>query len=325
MMGVRNLKIAFSIASLLALLSCATVMPVASAGIDASFGSSSDSAASRLTILTPTSYAHLNSSMVTISWMYNGDDLDYFDLRIDSVEFCVGKLYSSSIELNDGIHVVEVQAHTTANNSYLASVYFVVDTVAPTVSVSPVGTNVSTDASIVAKFSSDIDRSSVRFVVDDVEYSATWSWFGHVATCDMSAPLTAAQEHHASVYGRDMAGNEVSKQWTFRTVDSGTVIGRVLDLNTLEVTRTAIANMIVQLDCGMTAVTDQDGRFTFENVPIGEHELSFANANYTIQRTFTNVIDVIVTKDKVTDVGDITIFANDQAPMLLDWIRTWFI
>jgi len=302
MVGKRHLIIAFSIASLLALLSCATLVPVASA-TDASFESIFDGQASKLTILTPTSGAYLNSSMVTISWSYNADDLSYFDMSVDDGEHVAVNDSFAVLELLDGRHVVEVRAHTTVNEVHVASVHFVVDTVAPTVSVSPTGTNISIDTPIVAMFSSDIDPSSARFVIDDAVHNATWSWFGYVATCDMTAPLTAGHEHHAAVYGRDRAGNAVSEQWSFRTVDGGTVVGRYLYEN-----GSAVVNMTVMLDCGLTAITDDNGRFIFENVPVGPHDLSFVNDwQFTNESMFDKATPVVVTAGNTTDIGDIII------------------
>jgi len=290
-----------SVVSIFALISCAIVVPVASA--DDSFELTYDGQASKLTILTPTSGAYLNSSMVTISWSYNADDLSYYDMSVDDGEYIQRNDSSSVIELLDGSHAVEVRAHTLNSEVHLASVVFVVDTVSPTVSVSPRGTNVSTDASIVAMFSSDIDQSSVRIVLDGVAHNVTWSWFGYVATYQPPYPLTAGHDHRAIVLGQDRAGNAVFERWTFRTVDGGTVVGRYLYEN-----GTAVANMTVMLDCGLFTVTDESGRFAITDVPVGEHKISFINDwQFTNESWFSKATSVVVTVDNIADVGDIVI------------------
>lgn len=250
-------------------------------------------------IVSPTNGSSLNSSSMTVSW--TADDasgIAHFLVRVDggSWQSISAETLSAVIDdLEDGEHSVEVRVVDLADNAAMTSVTFIVDTTAPTVVVSPIGTGVAIDAKIVIEFSEPMNLSSIEIIVShDVEGDVVF--VDNVATYTPNA-LEYNTDYTVSVIGKDLAGNAVAKTWTFSTmVGVGNIGGRIVDSD-----GNALVNVTVTLSNGMTATTDVNGNFAFDNVTAGTYDLTVSKDGY---QTMTK--SVSATADATNDLGSMS-------------------
>jgi hypothetical protein len=210
---------------------------------------------------------------------------------------------SSVLDLADGSYIVAVRAYDTVGHYVESSVSFTVDTVTPTIVVSPIGDEIDIDAKIIIEFSERMDLSSIDIIVSNsVEGEVVF--VDNIANFTPISELEYNREYTVTVTGKDLAGNAVSKTWTFSTmVMLGNVNGRIIDSN-----GQPIANATVTLSNGLSTVTNATGAFVFKDVEIGNYTVSIVKDGY-VTMTTNATIDADVTKD----IGNIAMTASGSA------------
>lgn len=265
-----------------------------------------DTVAPGLRIVTPTTDALLNSSMVSATWSAIGVcGINDYQVSIDGGEWTdVGAETSHSFaSLLDGSHILSVKCEDAAGNWNQTSVSFTLDTIAPLIiDHSPVGSDISVNAMITVSFSERMNESSVNLVIDGV--SGALAWTGSNVTFTPSSPLALNTTYTVDVRGNDIAGNSAELSWSFTTLSGESSIKEVIDHGASDrandttdqgsegvvggeiqgVIKDAAGNPIeyatVTLSNGMTTITDSTGHFIFQNVTAGTYQLNAAKAGF---------------------------------------------
>jgi len=233
-----------------------------------------DATAPTLDITSPTNGSRTRSATVVVEYEAADDQsgVQSIVLRVDGGAWTGD--WSVLDALSDGPHAIEVRVTDFAGNFEVRGVTVTVDTVAPTVTASsPSGSEVVTSSSITVAFSEAMDQGTVSIVIDGV--TGTVAWDGNTAAFTPSSPLAAGTTYSVSVSGSDLAGNAVENSWEFTTSDLGEISGQIVDDS-----GRPLAGATVRLENGMTATTDQQGRFTFADVLPGEHTLTVSMEGY---------------------------------------------
>ena len=243
-----------------------------------------------LEILTPTTGALNNTGNVLVSWAASdaGSGMAKLEMSVDGTIWSqVSGTSDTMTGLSDGPQTVYLRATDVTGNVRIASVTFLVDTVAPTiVGKTPAGSGAPPSTMINVTFSEAMNTGSVNMTVAGI--NGTMSWNGNSVVFTPSSPLAYDTGYSVTVSGKDLAGNQVNATWTFTTLkNEGAIEGVVKDAN-----GAPIANATVTLSNGMTAVTDANGHFVIENVTSG---------NYTM--TMTKDGFVSVTQNVSTSAG----------------------
>ena len=246
--------------------------------------------ATRLVIDSPSNGSYLNSFNITISWHMTGPAVvvEYYLIRVDEGSW-INNTQRTSISLiisEDGLHFVKVNAVTDLDQTFARDVFFVVDTVPPTIiDNSPKGSQVSPSSTIIVQFSEDMYRSSV--ILEGVDGHLIWTEDDRILTVDDA--LAVDREYTIMVYGQDLAGNNLSTfSWTFRTTGDGTVRGQVKDEG-----NNTVAGAEVTLRSGdmvvVTTSTDDDGAFSI-TAPKGKYNLTVSKQEIV---SFTVPVDIV--------------------------------
>jgi len=242
-------------------------------------------------ITSPAEGYHNGTGSVTVKWTASDamSGIDYYLVSADGKTWTKVNVTSFTLAgLDEGEYTVLVRAYDKAGNYNETSVGIVVDMTAPTAGITPSGAGNPIDAVIRVEFSEAMDTSSVTIVVSGV--TGTVSWSDNVATFTPSS-LTAGAQYIVVVSGKDLAGNAFTANGTFSVAATGSIAGRLIDAD-----GNPMANMTVTLDNGMSVKTDSDGRFAFEGVSPGAHELKVSADGYD-----TATRDVTVEAGKTID------------------------
>jgi hypothetical protein len=268
-------------------------------------------------ILNPTGGTN-NTGIIIVTWF--GSDpsgIDQYDLMIFDGAAWVNytglpsTTTSKTIDLDDGTYTIYVRAIDCAGNKNMTHSHVNVDTIAPTVTVTPTGNDVAINATIVVIFSETMDTSTVVLVVNGVAVMITWN--GNVATFVPAAVLEYNRTYAVTVTGKDLAGNEVTHPWLFKTVRNvGNIVGTVVDNDDKP-----IANVTVMLNNGMTTTTDENGHFWFENVTSGQYMVTVSKPTYT-----TVSKDVNITVGETTEIT-LTSVREENIPNA--WLGWWVL
>ncbi|MEM0448266.1 MAG: Ig-like domain-containing protein [Methanomassiliicoccales archaeon] len=282
------------------LIISALVLPFFAAS--ASFASTSP-ASNKMTdggliITQPLNGTRLNVNSVTVKWSFHSPTPERFtfEISIDGGPLIVN-WSSDSLALKgleDGWHLVQVQALGELGTLHQAQVRFFIDTVPPTIiSRSPTGEMVPANAEIMISFSEEMEQSSV--IVEGVEGSVTWGVRGLVLS--PYEPLTPGKVYFVSVSGKDLAGNDlVEEGWSFRVTDEGTIIGVLRD----ERNRSLSGATVKLLSAGeevANTTTDAWGSFSL-TAPQGRYELEISGKGILTVR-----MNVTLTPSSTLDLG----------------------
>jgi len=207
--------------------------------------------------------------------------------------------------LGEGQHMVALKGTSASGNTNITEVPFSVgaggseDVTAPTVTGSPTGSSVGIGTNVVATFSEAMDQSTVVINVSGVSGSTVWS--GNVATFTPAEPLAYGTTYTVNVTGEDLAGNALSDEWTFTTVqNAGTITGIIKEAN-----GNVLEGALVTLSNGMNATTDSNGAFTIENVPSGVYTMTITKDGHpTVTR------DVETTAGQTNDLGAVNLVSE---------------
>jgi len=202
-------------------------------------------------------------------------------MRVDGGEWAEVQSSCDLGDLAEGQHLLEVRAFDVAGNFVIEMVSFTLDPRAPVIAERvPEGEHVDPDTDVTVTFSEEMNVSSVNLTVEGVEGIVSWS--GNTITFDPSTSLRYATAYTVTVSGMDLAGNEVNMSWTFTTTNRGALSGRIVDTN-----GAPVANALVTLDTGETALTDENGLF-YIVTEAGEHTITVTKDGY--QATFSSAL-----------------------------------
>ena len=239
---------------------------------------------------------YLDSSSAYVNWTAQDNvGIGSVRLRVDGGAWMSVAVTDVSVllsNLSEGSHLIELEVFDEVGNNVTVSVTIITDTIDPTAVVGPTGHDVPLDSSIVITFSEAMNTTDVVITVDDLE--GTVSWSGNVLTFHPMAMLYNAI-YVVKVTGTDLAGNEVQLTWTFSTATVGYIEGYVKDSS-----GNAIANATVKLSNNLTATTDANGHFLFENVTLGNYTVTVTKdgfvgltLNVTVLADTTSNLDVM--------------------------------
>ena len=166
-----------------------------------------DTVGPALTIVTPSQGAQLNSSALAVSWSSTGSAgiADYW-VSIDGGAWTdMGQATSHAfVSIADGSHSVTVMCEDRAGNWNETSAYFNIDATAPTVTEhSPIGIDVSRDATVGASFSERMNESSVNMVVNGI--SGTLVWSGNSVTFTPVVDTGVRHGYTVVITGKDLS------------------------------------------------------------------------------------------------------------------------
>lgn len=314
------------------LIISAFVLPFFSAS--ACFASTSP-ASTRMTdggliITQPLNGTHLNTNSVSVKWSFHSPTPERFtyEISIDGGPF-IANWSSDSLTLKgleDGWHMVLVQALGELGTLHQARVQFFIDTVPPTIiSRSPTGEKVPVNAEIMMSFSEEMEQSSV--VVEGVEGSLMWGARGLVLS--PYEPLTPGKVYFVNVSGKDLAGNDlVEEGWSFRVTDEGTIIGVLKD----ERNRSLSGATVKLLSAGeevANTTTDVWGSFTL-TAPQGGYQLEISGKGIlTVRMNVTlapsTTLDLGYIKAQTVKVDPIVTWALVMMAIVLGSILLFFL
>lgn len=235
-----------------------------------------DSISPEVLFSSPSEGAHIGTSAVTVEWtmVETGSGIANTLARVDDGSWFTAFTSLSLISLEDGPHTVVVRSTDNAGNFEDATLNFVVDTVAPTVTGTPTGTSVPIASTVGVAFSEAMDQGSVVISVNGVTGTLTWN--GNTAVFTPSTFLDYSTTYPVTVEGQDLAGHEVSESWSFTTMSNeGSISGTVRDPD-----GNLVENATVTLSNGQIATTDAYGHFVFTNVSAGNYTLEITKAGF---------------------------------------------
>jgi len=202
---------------------------------------------------------------------------------------------------SDGVHRLVLEVRDGAGNSEILTRQFYFDTKKPrVVSALPTGRDVPVDTSVIIEFSEQMNTSSVKVDINDLDGS--YEWKGCNLTFVPSSILEYDKKYSIQVTGSDPAGNRLSPfSWYFITEVnltklSGLVRGFIMDVN-----GTPIANASIRFASGERTYSDGDGWFSII-LPEGDNHLIISFPGYRETK-----FDFRVKGGEILDLGDIPI------------------
>jgi hypothetical protein len=264
-----------------------------------------DGTAPTLTISSPRSSTY-NVDVIEAAW--SGSDVTSgctFSYRLDSGLWsgAAPAMGTNLSSLAQGEHTLQVRAVDGAGNSVTGSVTFSVDSVNPTISsYSPEGVNVSIGCNLTVTFSEAMNRTSLVLSIEGLAGTTTWS--NDTVTLDPTDAMAHLTKYTVTVSGTDLAGNPVSKSWSFTTIGyQGELKGVMRDGNGVP-----MANAHLRLSNGMTTTTDANGNFAFEGLAPGDYSITISRAGYA-----DSTLNATVGMDQSKDMGSIDVSMSPVA------------
>ncbi len=261
-----------------------------------------DTTAPTLVIDLPTDGSLLNVTEGIVQWTASdeGSGLNNTWARMDDGDWIVlgaaeGWRY---ISLTDGEHTLFVRADDQAGNSVERNVTFVVDTVAPTAEVSPIGDELELDSVVVIEFSEQMNITSVIVTMEGVVGNVSWE--GNLLTLSPSA-LEYARDYLVTVSGRDLAGNAMELNWTFTTTaGTGSLTGTLVNED-----GEPLANVTVHAG-DQSAVTNDLGRFVLNDLAPANYILTVNKEGYEM---YSSTVSVVAGDSD--ELGELTLIAQE--------------
>ncbi len=269
-----------------------------------------DTSTPSLTVTEPYSGESIAGTSVQVAWSGNAaSGMGNYWVSLDGgewIEVDTNTTYTFN-GLGQGQHVVTLKGTSYAGNTNITDVPFSItasspnDVTAPTVIGSPTDSSVGIGSNVVATFSEAMNQSAVVINVSGVSGTITWS--GNVATFTPAEPLAYGTTYTVNVTGEDLAGNAMSEEWTFTTLENaGTITGIIKDAN-----GNVLAGALVTLSNGMNATTDENGAFTIENITSGVYTLTITKDGHpTVTR------DVETTAGQTNNLGAVNMVSGSN-------------
>lgn len=234
-----------------------------------------DTSVPAIDILSPSQGSRTNATSVVVEW--TSDDpgsLVGVEVQVDGGDWMAYDAASRQIALaalSDGEHQVSVRGSYANGRTYVDSITFHVDTVAPVVeSASPRDLVQQKPSAITVAMSESIAEATM--VVDGVD--GTVSWEGSNLEFVPSSKLLRGIDYTVAVRVVDLAGNAMSTSWSFTIAELPPAKGVVTDSD-----GRPVAGAVVALNTGDQAVTDGDGTFLLDVEP-GTYEVTVSRDGY---------------------------------------------
>lgn len=164
-----------------------------------------DTTPPQVTITQPEAGAYLPTQLVAVSW--SGSDnigIDHYEIRVDGGDWQdVGTATTTTFQLQDGQHSVEVKALDRAGNEARASIVFTVDTTPPVVQVLSPAPGSYVNTSLVT-----VTWQAEEANLDHFEVSVDGGDWQDVGTSTTYTATLMEGSHSISVKAVDKAGNE---------------------------------------------------------------------------------------------------------------------
>jgi len=262
----------------------------------------------------PVNGSHLSALNITVSWHVIGPVavIQYYLVSVDWGSWINNSLRTSItlIMPQDGAHSVRVQAWTEVEAVYSDTVIFVMDTIPPSViGHLPTGTEVPASSVMVISFSEDMNQGSVQ--VTGIQGNSNWD--DRTLTLTPYEPLLLEQNYIITVYGQDLAGNNLTWfAWSFSTSDLGSVKGQVRDDQYSTVSGADVL-LIADGEVVAETTTDADGRFQL-SAPAGAYDLSISKSDI-----IAKTVPVEISVGEEVDLGVVEVqLAPDYAWLLIN-------
>ncbi|MEA3558627.1 MAG: right-handed parallel beta-helix repeat-containing protein, partial [Candidatus Thermoplasmatota archaeon] len=216
-----------------------------------------------LEIRSPTDGSYLCDVPVSIVW--NGTDatsgLDHYEISLDGISWTfLGRNISYTIvNLKQGSYIASIKMYDRAGNTITMSTGFVLDETLPEALIwGPEGENINVDTTVSVTFSERMDRRISQFKVSDTDGRVTWK--GDRAIFIPNSDLSFGKEYNVTIVAWDLAGNRMrTLEWTFRTDDTGSISGFIMNKKD-----DPVENTVVTLDDGRSTRSREDGYFFLE-------------------------------------------------------------
>ena len=256
-----------------------------------------DSIAPTVHITSPVEGLITNSSSMTVTWTGNdsGSGMDHYLVSTDGITFSdIAYLNGTWTygHLADGVRTIYVRGIDKAGNVGGTSANITIDSIAPSLTAhTPSGNEIAVNAVLSVTFSEAMNASSFKATINAA--AAIGSWTGNMVVFGPSSGLAYNTTYTIAVTGKDIAGNQVNFEWSFKTSDKGTIEGVLKDPS-----GNPIVNATVTLSNGMTVLSDGTGHYSFTNVTAGSYTLTISGDGY---RTTIETVSVTAGLTKVID------------------------
>lgn len=234
-----------------------------------------------------------------------------FNIKVDGGAWSTDRTAAQVVflGLSQGEHTLWVRAIDNAGNIAVTSVTVKIDSVAPVIENWTSGTGVQVGGPIDFEFSEAMNTTSVTFAISG-GVTGTVTWSGQNARFTPTADLAYNTTYTVTVTGKDIAGNSMSKTWTFTTTNLGGLSGTVTGPD-----GSPVGGVTVTLSNGMTATTDSEGRFAFTDVEAGNYALTVSGSSYA---TATQTVTVSPGEDSVLETVSLQAAPTDPGSGPLD-------
>lgn len=220
----------------------------------------------------------------------------------------------------EGTYILRLTVTDNATNPGFDEISFSWDLTPPEASGYPTGSGISVITDIVVSFNDPVNKSlaeSAFTISPSVEGSFLWNFDGSEMTFDPTSFLYSNTEYSMSLDSDsifDLAGNQMVNDftWTFSTGSdvTGTIRGEVLKEN-----GKGLAGATVRLEgTDFIAETDNDGFYSFSNVPVGNYTILIEKDDFKSEST-----SALVQPYQTTNVPSITMQEKEADSPLL-WI-----
>ncbi|MGA1794110.1 MAG: NosD domain-containing protein, partial [Thermoplasmatota archaeon] len=245
------------------------------------------------------SVSHLSKKEVLFEWTCEDDvsGISSYRLYVNEVQMnLMGTMTSKTIELDEGLSVVQLDALDKAGNKASIEWTVHVDLTGPRImDYWPKGGNIVVNTPIYVVFSEKMLLGSVSFIVEGA--SGELAWDENRLSFTLRELLDYGKTYLVKVNGMDLAGNMMGQfSWQFSTSPSGTIKGRVIGSN-----GRPVFDAIVTIDGGRFTLTDNEGRFSIQVAP-GEYTVTVEKDGYE-KKTY----DLRIYSGEIEDLGTIRI------------------
>ena len=212
---------------------------------------------------------------------------------------------------SDGTYVIRLTVTDNAGNTAFDEFTLKWDTTPPTVTGTPTGENVTTTINITITFNEPVNKAEAEdgfSISPSVDGTFIWNGAGTVMTFVPDSALTAGTVYIVSLEASnimDILGNQMTNDttWSFTTeadipTVTGSLEGYIVDEN-----GNGISGVMVSiLGTELSVITDENGYYSFENVPVGNHTLSASKSGYRSES-----IEVEAVEDEMTTAPQLTL------------------
>jgi hypothetical protein len=219
-----------------------------------------------------------------------------------------------------GTYIIRLTVMDNANNSGYDDISFSWDLTPPEASGYPTGTGLSVYTDIVVSFTEPVNKSlaeSAFTMNPSVEGNFLWNFDGSELTFDPVSFLNSNTQYSMSLDSDevlDLAGNQMLNDYVWIFTTGGDVTGNLRG-EVLKENGRGLAGATVRIEgTDFVTETDNDGLYSFSNVPVGNYTILIEKDDYKGQST-----SALIQPYQTTNVPPITMQEKEEDSPLL-WI-----